>query len=192
MPPAVSSLLSLPSKQPVRALGPRSAHRERIGPARRDFAAGAAVEEAVGIGFLRRARRERRQLHEVASVQRELGDLLRGDDLTQRRIRGLHRYFGRAYFNGGGDRGRREGEIQFAMLVHLQPDVFCFDRSEARGFHSDRVDRQRQVRGTRKCPVSSVSASRETFVAWAVTFTFAPATTAPVLSVTVPEKLPVA
>ena len=117
-------------EQPVGALRSRSADGEREGSAGGNFAAGAAVEEAVGIGFLGGSGGESCQLHEVASIQREFGHLLRGDDLTQSRIRGLYGHLGRADFDRRGHRGRGEGEIQLTMLVHLQPDVFLLDRAE--------------------------------------------------------------
>ena len=56
-------------EQPVGALRSRSTYGERVGSAGGDFAAGAAVEEAVGIGFLGGARGESCQLNEIASVQ---------------------------------------------------------------------------------------------------------------------------
>ena len=56
-------------QQPIRTIRARSAHRQRIGTAGGRFAAGAAVKEAVRIGFLRYARRKRGKLHEVAAVQ---------------------------------------------------------------------------------------------------------------------------
>src|SRR5580692_3825740 len=47
-------------------------------------------------------------------------------------------------------------------------------------------------KGMRKCPESSVFDSRDAPVACSVAFTVAPEITDPVLSVTVPEKLPFA
>src|SRR5258708_8912033 len=77
-------------EQPVGAVGAGAANRERVRAAGGNFAAGAAIEKAARIGFLRGAWRERGKLHEIAAVQGELRDFLRGDDLAEGRIGGLH------------------------------------------------------------------------------------------------------
>src|SRR5258708_13029106 len=77
-------------EQPVGAVGAGAANRERVRAAGGNFAAGAAIEKAARIGFLRGAWRERGKLPEIAAVQGELGDFLRGDDLSELRIVHLH------------------------------------------------------------------------------------------------------
>ena len=87
-------------EQPIGALGARSSNGERVGSAGRCFAAGRAIEKAVGIRFLRCSRRECGQLHEVASVQRKVRHLFGGNDLSERRVRGFNRHFRRGHFHG--------------------------------------------------------------------------------------------
>ena len=79
-------------QQPIGAIGARAAHRQRIRAARGRFAARAAIEKAVRIGFLRGARRQRGKLNEVAAVQRQIGHLLGRDHLTESGVRRLNRY----------------------------------------------------------------------------------------------------
>ena len=132
-------------EQPVGTAGARSTDGERKRSAGRDFAAGAAVEEAVGIGFLGGARRESGQLNEVAAIQGELGDLLLGDDLPQAGISGLHGDFCGAYFDLRCHGSGREGEVHFAMLIHLQLDIFLFGGLEARELRREGCSRRREA-----------------------------------------------
>src|SRR5579863_4613242 len=135
-----------PIQQPVRRVRPRAADRQRERPARRNFAVRAAREEAVRIRLLHSARRQRRKLYEVASVQRKLRYLLPCDDLPQRWIRRLH-----------GDRRcfdlnlrrhcrRRQRKVQRARLIDLQLYVALFGRLKSRELHVHRVVRRGQQR----------------------------------------------
>src|SRR5208282_2158133 len=105
-------------EQPIRFLCPRTANREGIRSARRDFAARASVEEAVWVGFLSCAGSQRRKLNEVASVQGKVRYLLGGDDLSEGGVRGLDGYFGGADFNRRGNRRWVEREIDFALFIN--------------------------------------------------------------------------
>ena len=111
-------------KQPIRAVGARSAHRQRVRTARGNFAVGAGVEKAAGISFCRGAGGERGQLNEVAPVQRQLRHLLRGNDLAERWVGRLDgdRLAGDRY--GRGYARRREREIELAGLINLEPQIF--------------------------------------------------------------------
>ena len=131
-------------QQPIRAVGARPTHRKRIRPARGRFAARPAIKKAVRVGLLSYARRQRGKLHEIASVQGKIGHLLRGDHLAQRGIRGLDRHSRGAHFHVGLNRGRIQLEIQFAMFVHLQPDVVSLGGLETLQFHLDVVIRHTQ------------------------------------------------
>ena len=78
-------------QQPVRAVGPRAADRQRERTARGHLAVAAGGEKAIGVGLRRCARRERGELHEVAAIQGQLRHLLRGDDLAERWIGSFNR-----------------------------------------------------------------------------------------------------
>ena len=93
-------------QQPVGAVGARSADSQRVRSPRRRFAARTAVKKAVRVGLLSYARRQRGKLHEIASVQRQVGHLLGRDDLTQRGIRRLDRHSGRIHLNAALNRCR--------------------------------------------------------------------------------------
>src|SRR6266478_891424 len=131
-------------QEPIRAVCARSAHGKRKRPPRGDFAAGTAVKEAVGIRFLRRTRREGSELDEIASIQRKLRNLLGGDDLAERRICGLNGHFRGADFYLGGHRSWRQIEIQLALLIDLQANVFALHGLKTLKLHAQRVIRYRQ------------------------------------------------
>src|SRR5258708_40135094 len=101
-------------EQPVGAVGAGTANRERVRAACGNFAAWAAIEKAARIGFLRGAWRERGKLHEIAAVQGELRDFLRGDHLAESGVGGLHGNSVRDNFDCGGNRGGIVSKIQFA------------------------------------------------------------------------------
>ena len=93
MPPAVSSLLSLPSNsQSVLEARDPPTEREKV-PRADTSLLGPPLKKLLGVSLLRRARRERCQLDKVAAVQREVGDLLGGDHLAEGWVRGLDRDF---------------------------------------------------------------------------------------------------
>ena len=97
----------------------------------------------------------------------------------------------RVDFNGGLHRRGSQLEIQLAVLVHLQPDVFGLGGLETLQFHLDVVIGDAE-QGNNVLAASLVVEDRDSPVAGAVTVTFAPGTADPVASVTVPEILPVA
>src|SRR5258708_23759364 len=101
-------------EKPVVGVGGVAANRERVRAAGGNFAAGAAIEKAARIGFLGGAWRERGKLHEIAAVQGELRDFLRGDHLAETWIGGLHGNSVRDNFDCGGNRGGIVSKIQFA------------------------------------------------------------------------------
>ena len=70
--------------------------------------------------------------------------MLSRDDLSQGRSRRLHGHFRRAYFDLLCDRTGREGEIHFAVLIHLQPQVLLLGCLESLRLHSNGVKRDRQ------------------------------------------------
>src|SRR6266849_674553 len=69
-PPCRQFIVVVAVQQPVCAVGARSADGKRKRPTRGYFAAWTAVEEAIGIRFLGRTRREGSKLDEIASVER--------------------------------------------------------------------------------------------------------------------------
>ena len=79
-------------------------------------------------------------MHKIPTIEREFGDFLRGDDLPQARVRTLDGDFGRADFHVSAHRRRYEFEVEFAVLVDLQADVFCFG-----GFESGRFDMNGEI-----------------------------------------------
>src|SRR5580658_8122985 len=81
-------------QDPVGAVGTRAANGEREGAARGDLAAGSRSEKAIGVRLRRCSGSESGELNEIAAIQRELGDLLRVDDLAEGRIGGFYRYGG--------------------------------------------------------------------------------------------------
>src|SRR6202051_3382181 len=111
-------------EQPVGTVGAGAADRERKRPTGRDFAACGVRKEPVGIGFRHGAGGESGELHEVAAVQGELGDLLRIDDLSESRIGGGGGGGGGGNLHGRGDGGRVQTEIELAGFVDLQAHVF--------------------------------------------------------------------
>ena len=133
MPPDVSSLLSTSSSsQSVLWAREPPTESEKVPRVATSLLA-APIEEAVRVGFLGGARRESCQLHKVAAVEREIGHLLRRDYLAERWIRGLDGHFGGADFDGLADRRGVEREIDFALLVNLQADIFLLGGLEALG-----------------------------------------------------------
>jgi hypothetical protein len=119
-------------EKPVGAVGTRAAYREREGTTRGHLAVTAGSEKAVGVGLGRRAGGEGRELNEIASIQRQLRYLLRGDDLTERRIGCLDNYGVACYCNGSDYRGRCERKIEFACFVDLQMEIFGCSALKAR------------------------------------------------------------
>ena len=97
----------------------------------------------------------------------------------------------RGHFHAGLYRRRRQLEIQLAVFIHLQPDVFGLGGLETLQFHLDVVIGHTQ-QGNNVLAAFIGGEDRDTPVAGAVTVTFAPGTADPVASVTVPEILPVA
>ena len=85
-------------------------------------------------------------MDEVAAIQGKIGDLLLGDHLAERRIRGLNGYLFCAYFHGLADRRGVKREINLALFVDLQANVLLLRGLEALGFHSDGVNRHGQQR----------------------------------------------
>ena len=130
-------------------------------------------------------------MHEVAAVQGKVGDFFGGDDLAQRRIRSLYRDLRSTDFDGRGDRRRQEAEIDLTMLVDLQPNVLLLGGLESLRLHVNRVERDRQQRDQVISVFVGLGFAGDALPS-DVTFTVAPVTTAPALSETVPEKLPLA
>ncbi len=145
MPPAVNSLLSLPSSSQSVLFAREPPTDSEKDPRAETSELGPPLKEAIGIGLLRGARRQRGKLHEVAAVQGELRDLLRSDDLPERGVGGLHRNSVRNHFNRRRNRGRIQREIHLARFVHLQFLIFGFRWLEARKFHMDGVHPHRQI-----------------------------------------------
>jgi hypothetical protein len=90
---------------------------------------------------LRGARSERGKLNEVAAVQRQIGNLLGGNHLAQGSVRSLNGYRRRRDLDAGLHGRWGELEIQFAMLVHLEPDILSRGGLEAWLFHLNVVIR---------------------------------------------------
>ena len=99
MPPAVNSLLSLPSSSQSVLWAREPPTDNEYDPRVETSLLGPPLKKLLGLVSWVVPGRERRQLHEVAAVQGEIGDLLRSDDLAQSRVRGLDRDFGRAHFH---------------------------------------------------------------------------------------------
>ena len=83
-------------------------------------------------------------------------------------------------------------EIDFAMLVDLQPDVLLLGRLESLGLHANRVERDRQQRDQVMSGVVGLGFAREACALRGRPSPSRLTTTAPALSETVPEKLPLA
>src|SRR6266478_2268675 len=130
--------------QPVRAIGPRTTDRKRERSAGSDLTGVRSGEKAVGVCLRRSSGTERRKLREIAPIQRELRNLLGGNDLAEGGIRGLHCHFVCYDFNRGTHGGGGQNEIQFALLIHLQFYILALHRREALEFHPDRIDGYRQ------------------------------------------------
>jgi len=94
-----------------------------------------AVKKAVRVGGGRGSGSQRRELDEVAAVEREVGDLFGGDDLAERGIRGFDGDLGGADLDILSDRRGVEREIDFALLVDLEPDVPLLGGLEALRLH---------------------------------------------------------
>ena len=95
IPPAVSSLLSLPSSsQSVLWAREPPTESEKVPRVETSLLA-PPLKKLTGLVSWSGAWSERRQLDEVASVQREVGNLFRGDDLAESWIGGFDRDFGR-------------------------------------------------------------------------------------------------
>ena len=101
MPPAVSSLLSLPSSSQSVLLARDPPTDSENDPRVETSLLGPPLKKLLGLVSWVVPGVSVASWTKVASVQRQLGHLLRGDDLTQGWVRGLHRYFGRADFYGG-------------------------------------------------------------------------------------------
>ena len=105
----------------------------------------ALVKKLFGFVDCGRARRQRCQLHEVPTVQGQFGDFLRGDDLPKVGLvvstATSVAFTSTVVLTDAGC----EGEIQFALFVHLQADVFLLGRTEALGLNVNRVERRREA-----------------------------------------------
>ena len=88
--------------------------------------------------------------------------MLGGDDLTERSVGGFDGDFGGGNFDGGGNRGGRQREIEFACFVNLQPQVLGVGRLEAREFDVQSVDADRQQRNQVMAGVVGDPVARET------------------------------
>ncbi len=113
-------------EQPIGGIGARTADGERERTTSGHFAARATVKEAAGTGFLCGAGRKGGELDKVAAVERQIGDLLGGDDLAQGRISGLNSDSRGGDFHALLHIGGRKGEIDFALFVNLEADIFHF------------------------------------------------------------------
>ena len=78
-------------------------------------------------------------MDEVAAVEREVGDLFGGNHLAERGIRGFDGDLGGADLDILSDRRGVEREIDFALLVDLEPDVPLLGGLEALRLHVDGV-----------------------------------------------------
>ncbi len=111
--------------EPIRTVGARTANGEGKGPTGGHFAAGCAGKKAIGVGLRGGSGSESGELHKVAAVEWELGNLLRGDDLAKGGISGFDgdgigdNFNRRAHGSGG------QAKIEFALLIDLQPYVFA-------------------------------------------------------------------
>src|SRR5271165_5759183 len=101
---------------------------------------GAGIEKTAGIGLGSGAGGEGGELHEVSSVQRQLGDFLRSDNLAEGGIGGFNGDGGGGDFHGGGLRGGRQGEIELAGFVDLQAQVFGDSRLKTGEVDLDSID----------------------------------------------------
>ena len=134
MPPAVSSLLSLPSSSQSVLLARDPPTESENDPRAETSLLGPPLKKLLGLVSCVGAGSERGELDEVAAVQRKFGHLLGGDHLAEGGIGGFHRHRGRVHFDALLDGGGRELEIHFAMLVHLQADIALLRRLESLHF----------------------------------------------------------
>ena len=112
-----------------------------------DFAARALGQEAARAAR-HGARAQKGELNEVASVQRQLGHLLRVDQLAEGRITALQLRHRRLARDGDclGYRGELQGEIECEALLHFEHDLASFLRLEAghRDGHGVAANRQQR------------------------------------------------
>ena len=121
----------VPIEKPVGRIGAGAADGEREGTASRDLAARAAIEKAAGIGFLGGTGGEGGELDEIAAVEGEIGNLLGGDDLAEGGIGGLDGNGSGSDFDACLNVGWRQIEVDFALFIDLQANIFDFAGLEA-------------------------------------------------------------
>jgi hypothetical protein len=133
--------------QPIVGVLAHALRRHRHAAAVRHFAAGALGQEAARPPG-HRAGPEQGELHEVAAVQWQLGDLLRVDQLAEVCITALQLRHGRLAGDGDrlGDCRELQCEVESQALLHFEHHFASFLRLEARHRDGDRVTANRQQR----------------------------------------------